>query len=325
VSTVRRSGKPLTVTDVVAAGRKMLRAGTPTNPREIQERMAAIDAVMGCLNGPNYGTDFYAKLGQEWSRLAAVLSGGSGVASRRGAAVPVRVGGSVAAGWETRSARDYAAAEAAWQRDPARLELARRHRQIPASWRLPERPQRKADIPTIRLDADTAPRVTVNLPGHAFAVIEAACIRSGDLETGGWLSGHQPREWHRDRGILQATVSVRHRSTDSVTLDADEFIRWDADLRADRREGGGDFRALGGWHSHPVCAAMPSAADLDCWAHRLSTMIDPGSSLTTLITARRDPDRDSWRNPRITAWITRHARSSFGERMVCEPANVSVR
>jgi hypothetical protein len=106
-----------------------------------------------------------------------------------------------------------------------------------------------------------------------------------------------------------------------VTLDTDQFVRWDADLRSQRREGGGDFRALGGWHSHPVGAATPSAADLDCWAHRLSTMIDPGSSLTTLIAARRDPDRDSWRNPRITAWITRHARSSFGERMVCEPGD----
>ena len=119
-------------------------------------------------------------------------------------------------------------------------------------------------------------------------------------------------------------MSVRRSSTDSVTLDADEFVRWDANLRATRREGGGDFRALGGWHSHPAGAATPSAADLDCWAHRLATMIDPGSSLTTLIAARRDPDRDSWHNPRITAWITRHARSSFGERMVCEPAIVSI-
>ena len=40
-------GEPMTVTDVIEAGRRMLRAGTPTNPREIQERMDAIDAVMG--------------------------------------------------------------------------------------------------------------------------------------------------------------------------------------------------------------------------------------------------------------------------------------
>ena len=76
-STVRRGTRPLTVTDVVAAGRRMLRAGTPTNPREIRERMDAIDAVMGCLTGANYGSDFYVKLGREWSRLAAALSGGS--------------------------------------------------------------------------------------------------------------------------------------------------------------------------------------------------------------------------------------------------------
>src|SRR6476646_7679823 len=77
-STVRRrSGKSLTVPEVIAAGRNMLRAGTPTNRREIQERMDAIDAVMACLNGPNYASDFYPRLGREWSRLSAVLNGGS--------------------------------------------------------------------------------------------------------------------------------------------------------------------------------------------------------------------------------------------------------
>jgi proteasome lid subunit RPN8/RPN11 len=254
-------------------------------------------------------------LGREWSRLSAVLSGGS-----------TRSLAPATAGWATRSsAEEYAAAEAAWQRDPARAELARQNRQLTASWRLPDRQRAKVEPPSIRLDADTAPRVTVSLPSRAFAVIEAECVRSHDLETGGWLSGHQPREWHRDRGILEATVSVTRRSTDSVYLDTDEFVRWDAKMRADRRDGGGAFRALGGWHSHPVGDAMPSAGDLDCWAHRLSTMIDPGSSLTTLIAARRDPDRDSWRNPRIRAWITRQARARFGERMVCEPATVSVR
>jgi hypothetical protein len=74
------------------------------------------------------------------------------------------------------SADEYAAAEVAWQRNPARAELARQNRQIPASWR-------KVDIPTIRLDADTPPRITVTLPRRAYDMIEAACIRSGGLET----------------------------------------------------------------------------------------------------------------------------------------------
>src|SRR5690242_18280340 len=73
----RRSGEPLTITDVFEAGRRMLRAGTPTDPREIRERMDALDAVMECMSGPHYATDFYVRLGQEWSRLSALLSGGS--------------------------------------------------------------------------------------------------------------------------------------------------------------------------------------------------------------------------------------------------------
>ena len=127
-STVRRrSGKPLTVTDVIAAGRNMLRAGTPTSPGEIRERMDAIDVVMGCLTGPNYATDFYVRLGQEWSRLSAIVSGGS---SR-----------SMSLGFVTRSADEYARAEMAWQESggfgPTRA--------TPASWRLPERPRAKVE------------------------------------------------------------------------------------------------------------------------------------------------------------------------------------
>ncbi len=147
----RRSGKPRTVTDVIDAGRRMLRADTPTNPREIQERIAAIDAVMQCLHGPHYATDFYRKLGQEWSRLSALQSGGS---SR----------GIMALGMATRSAggsqsfEEYAAAEAEWQRSPERARLATATA-LPASWRLPEPSRAKVEPPSIRLDADTEPRV----------------------------------------------------------------------------------------------------------------------------------------------------------------------
>jgi len=73
----RRSGKPLTITDVFEAGRRMLRAGTPTHLREIRARMDALDAVMARMNGPHDATDFYVKLGQEWSRLSALGRGGS--------------------------------------------------------------------------------------------------------------------------------------------------------------------------------------------------------------------------------------------------------
>lgn len=55
----------------------------------------------------------------------------------------------------------------------------------------------------------------------------------------------------------------------------------------------------------------------------LATIGDHNASLASLIVSRCD-GRASWNNPHIAAWITRHARSSFGERMVCEPAIVSV-
>jgi proteasome lid subunit RPN8/RPN11 len=308
----RRSGKPLTVTDVVAAGRNMLRAGTPTNRREIQERMAAIDAVMACLTGPNYASDFYRQMGREWSRLAAVLSGGS---SR---SIPAT------AGWAARSSADeYAAAEAAWQRDPARLELARQ-RQIPASWRLPERPRAKVEPPSIRLDADTAPRVKVFVTSSAYESISAEAIRWGsEKETGGWLVGRRAFGWHRQRTVTSATVAARVRKAGKVTLDADEFTRMDAQLQ-EMRDRAGNLRGIGDWHTHPTGEGRPSEADLRCQALDLATIGDHNVSFTSLIVTR-NARTDSWARPQITAWITRYARSSFGEQMVCEPAIVSLR
>jgi hypothetical protein len=69
--------------------------------------------------------------------------------------------------------------------------------------------------------------------------------------------------------------------------------------------------------------SRPSDADLRCQTSELATISDHNVSLTSLIVTRREGSA-SWRNPQISAWITRHARSSFGERMVCEPATVSV-
>ncbi len=307
-STVRRN---LTTADVIAAGRTMLRSGTPTSPQEIRERMAAIDAAMGCLTGPHYGTDFYVKLGREWSRLAAVLAGGS---SR-----------CLAPAMSTRSTRDsYAAAEAAWQRDPARAELMRKP-QIPAAWRLPERPRGKAVAPSIRLDVDTAPRVKVFVTRSAYESIIAEAMRWGsEVETGGWLVGHRAYGWHRERTVTDATVAAQVRKAGKVALDTGEFSRMDARLQKTRDRDGGDLRGIGDWHTHPMGGGRPSDADLRCQAVDLATIADHNVSLTSLIVTQRD-GRDSWRNPQISAWITRHARSSFGERMVCEPAIVSTR
>jgi hypothetical protein len=142
--------KPLTVPEVMEAGRRMLRAGTASNPREIQERMDAIDAVMTCLTGPNYGTDFYGKLGREWSRLSGMLSGGSS----RSVLAPAAA---------TRSVRVAAGGRAAF----------------PSSWRLPEPPRAKVEAPSIRLDADTEPRVKVIVVRSAVEAISAECARRG--------------------------------------------------------------------------------------------------------------------------------------------------
>jgi proteasome lid subunit RPN8/RPN11 len=287
--------KALTTSDVVAAGRRMLSAGTPRSPREIQERMDAIDAAMGCLTGPNYGTEFYLRLGREWSRLATVLSGGSS----RSVPAPATA---------TRSARVAA---------PGRAPL-------PASWRLPDRPRAKVEAPSIRLDADTEPRVKVIVVRSAVAAITAECSRwRDDVETGGWLVGHRAYGWHRERTVTGATVAAKVRKAGKVALDDDDFVRMDASLQK-MRDRDGDLRGIGDWHTHPMGGdARPSEADLRCQAFDLATIADHNVSLTSLIVTRRD-GRESWNHPQISAWITRYARSSFGERMVCEPALVSI-
>jgi len=286
--------KPLTVNDVVAAGRQMLRAGTPRTPREIQERMDAIDAAMSCLTGPNYGTGFYMELGREWSRLSAVLSAGS---SR---SVPAPAARAIA---------------------PAAARPAAR---FPSSWRLPEQ-RAKVEAPSIRLDADTEPRVKVIVVRSAVAAITAECSRwQDDVETGGWLVGHRTFGWHRERTVTEATVAAEARKVGKVLLDEGDFVRMDRELQA-LRDRDGDLRGIGDWHSHPIGVGRPSEADLRCQARELATIGDHNVSLTSLIVTRREAAfRGSWIDPHVSAWITRHARSSFGERMVCEPALVSI-
>ena len=75
----------LTLREIQAAGRNILKAPSPKRTAAaIRERMAAIDVVMAALTGPHYGTDFYAKLGAEWSRLSSMLDGVTGAAGGRG-------------------------------------------------------------------------------------------------------------------------------------------------------------------------------------------------------------------------------------------------
>jgi hypothetical protein len=112
------------------------------------------------------------------------------------------------------------------------------------------------------------------------------------------------------------------RREGKVALDEGQFTRMDARLQASR-DRDGDLRGIGDWHTHPTGDATPSEADLRCQARELATIGDHNVSLTSLIVTRRD-GASSWRNPHISAWITRHARSSFGERMVCEHATVTV-
>jgi hypothetical protein len=101
-----------------------------------------------CLTGPNYGTEFYGKLGREWSRLSSVLSGGSSRSVTAPAAATRELDGRAAPG-----------------RAP-----------FPESW-LPEPPRAKVEPPSIRLDADTEPRVKVIIARSAVVAIHAECSR----------------------------------------------------------------------------------------------------------------------------------------------------
>jgi len=119
---------------------------------EVRERLVIVDTVR--LH-TWHGTHLFHKLGDEAKALRRVLAG----------AVPAPPRPVVAGGWEMRSApssfEQYAAAEAAWQRSPARAQLLTRQ---PASWRLPPRPPKRlpgGETPSVRLDADTEPRVTI--------------------------------------------------------------------------------------------------------------------------------------------------------------------
>ncbi len=186
---------------------------------------------------------------------------------------------------QSRSLKEDAAGEAAWQRSPERARLAAATSR-PASWRLPPR----------------APK----------------CLGAEDPSIGRRAWG-----WHRERTVTSATVAARVRKAGKVALDDAEFTRMDARLQA-AREHGGDLRAIGDWHTHPVGDSRPSDADLRCQARELATIGDHNVSLTSLIVTRREGSA-SWRNPHISAWITRHARSWFGEQFVVEPAIVHVR
>jgi Prokaryotic homologs of the JAB domain len=180
----------------------------------------------------------------------------------------------------------------------------------------------KVAVPTIRLDVDAEPRVSVHIARSAHTAMVADCRRHRGMETGGWPIGRVAAGWHKDRDVLGALPAVVARTGGSVRLDPGEFRRTDTRLHA----GDGDFRCVGDWHTHPAGGGTPSAADLESFALDLATIADHNHSLTSLILTQRDGAfDDSWARPNVSAWITRHARSSFGERMVCEPATVSVR
>jgi proteasome lid subunit RPN8/RPN11 len=176
----------------------------------------------------------------------------------------------------------------------------------------------------VRLDADAEPRVTVHIAKSAMDALVDECARCGGHETGGWLVGPRTAAWHGDHNIIEATVAATARTRSSVALDTAAFLAMDEHLVSERRRGKGfDLRAIGDWHSHPSSVATPSENDLQCWARDLATIADHNASLTSLIVTPRD-GRDTWARPVVTAWITRHARSSFGQQMVVEPATVTL-
>jgi proteasome lid subunit RPN8/RPN11 len=284
----------LTVTEEQAAWR-MLADKPPKAAAAICDRLGVIDACLAQL-GPRRSHLFY-KLRDEASRLRDSLADVTGMLATT-----------------DRAASGYVAAERAWWASAERAPM-------PASWRLPERPRAKVvEAPTIRLDVDIEPRVTVHIARSALDAILTECRRDPTLETGGWLIGRVAPGWHKDHDVLGALPAAKIRTRDSVALDPEEFRRTDARLLAD----GGDFRCVGDWHTHPTGGGRPSPADVRCQARDLATFADHNHSLTSLILTERD-SIESWTRPHVSAWITRFARSSFGEQMVCEPAKVAVR
>ncbi len=309
--------KQLTARDLRAAGEKMLKAPVPRNATAIRERLHALDAIMKSI--PSSTEGLYRRLAETETRLFSLLSDlEAGVEPARGVLTP--------ASWATRSTADerYAASEAAWARSQERAQMLTRR---PGAWQLPPRAPKRlpnGEAPSVRLDADTEPRVTVHISKSAMTSIADECARCGEFETGGWLVGPRAPAWHADHNIVEATVAANGRTRSSVYLDASAFLAMDEHLVSERRSGKGfDLRATGDWHSHPGCVATPSAGDIACWARDLATLTDADASLTSLIVTQRE-GRDSWARPVVTAWITRHARSSFGERFVVEPAIVSI-
>lgn len=282
--------------------RRMLR-DEPTSPAAIAERVDVIDKLMEAISSRDA---IYEVLAREWNRLTQRLQDLSSPGRGSPIARPVVTGSLL-----TRSAEDYAAAEEAWQR------------KVAPAWRLPE-PHTTRDAPSVRLDGDTAPRVKVVLARSAWDAITAECQRCGEVETGGWLAGPPAATWHHNHSVTHATVAASARTAMSVRLSTDDFVRLDSQLRDDARSGRGEnMRALGDWHTHTYGDATPSETDLRGWARDLDTIGDHNMSLTSLILCRRQ-GRDSWALPIISGWVTRHARSSFGERMVCEPATARI-
>lgn len=169
-------GDRLTMLEEKAAWR-MLAEKSPRTASAVRDRL---DRVDGVRNFSRPGSHLFYKLGDEAGRLRDVLADLTGMIAPVG-----RIG---IAGWESRSADEYARAEAAWQRNPARAELMAGQ---PGVWRLPpcpKRPKAGEDL-SVRLDADAAPRASVNIAASAYATITDECARSGDQETGGWLIG----------------------------------------------------------------------------------------------------------------------------------------
>jgi proteasome lid subunit RPN8/RPN11 len=251
-------------------------------PAAIRERLKILDALMRSMPSDSSSGSLYQRLATSETYLLGVLS--DLAAGRRPSRSAPTLGRAAVA---VRSTSDYAAAEMAWQASGGFAGTAGRER-----WRLPEPSRTTVETPSIRLDADTSPRVKLNLSNHAYETITAECNRFGNLETGGWLTGHPAFSWHGERSITGALSAASKRRSDSAILDGTAFTREDDRLRREYMEDrGSDLRLVGDWHSHPAGTATPSPSDVACWAREFATIADHNSSLTSLIVT---PRRGSW-------------------------------
>ncbi|WP_123400904.1 M67 family metallopeptidase [Inmirania thermothiophila] len=95
----------------------------------------------------------------------------------------------------------------------------------------------------------------LRLPGHLRARIAAWAARAHPEEACGLLVGRQAGGCTEVVRVVRAANLDRARARDRYELDPEDFLRTDAEARAE------GLAVVGVWHSHPDHPARPSETD----------------------------------------------------------------